>query len=291
MKKCNKCSYTFDIQEWKCPNCNYYPERIDGYLSFAPELAENSVGFKKSYFATLAKLESENFWFRSRNRLIIYALRHYFSEANNFLEIGCGTGFIISGIERAFPNLDLYGSEIFTKRLSFAEQRLSKVQLFQMDAKAIPFQNEFDVIGAFDVLEHIEEDQLVISQMYQAIRPQGGIILTVPHHPWLWSQADDYAHHVRRYRCQELIIKVKQAGVQVVRVTSFVSLLFPLMLISRLQQRGKSSKNYSVISELQISGLLNSILEKILTIKRNFLELGLSFPWGRSLLLIGKKIK
>ena len=288
MKKCNKCSYSFGIQKWQCPNCNYSPKRIDSYLSFAPELAENAIGFKKSYFAKLAQLESQNFWFCSRNRLIIYVLRNYFSEANNFLEIGCGTGFVISGIERAIPNLDLYGSEIFTQGLSFAEQRLSKAQLFQMDAKAIPFQNEFDLIGAFDVLEHIEEDQLVLSQMYQAIRPQGGIILTVPQHPWLWSKADDYAHHVRRYRAQELRNKVEQVGFKIVKATSFVSLLLPLMFISRLQQRQLKPK-YDAISELKVSGWLNKILEKALSVERSFIKSGISFPMGGSLLLIARK--
>jgi ubiquinone/menaquinone biosynthesis C-methylase UbiE len=233
MKKCPKCSYVFDTQEWKCPHCEYQPNIIDGYISFAPKLAESSPGFDKSYFDILANLESKNFWFRARNRLIIYMIKYYFASAENLLEIGCGTGFVLSGIEKQIPHLNIFGSEIFVHGLSFAQQKLSQCQLFQMDAQVIPFNNEFDIIGAFDVLEHIEDDQLVLSEMYKAVKDNGGIILTVPQHPWLWSKADEYAHHVRRYSSKELIQKVKQSGFKVVRVTSFVSLLLPLMFLSR----------------------------------------------------------
>lgn len=236
MKICSACGKRFDSFKHICPFCCYKPKLIAGYLAFAPELTAASEGYEAKFFAQLAPLEAKNFWFRSRNRLIIWALQRYFPQAKTFLEIGCGTGFVLSGIEQAFPKLNLYGSEIFTRGLGFAAQRLSRAELFQMDARKIPFENEFDLIGAFDVLEHIQEDATVLAQMYQATTSRGGIVLTVPQHPWLWSQADDYAHHVRRYRAQDLKTRVERAGFKVVRMTSFVSLLLPLMLISRMQQ-------------------------------------------------------
>jgi len=104
--------------------------------SFCP----GTCGFEAKFFAQLVEVETNNFWFRSRNRLIIWALQRYFPDARHFLEIGCGTGFVLSGIQQAFPNLTLYGSEIFTKGLEFAAQRLPNTQLFQMDARHIPFE-------------------------------------------------------------------------------------------------------------------------------------------------------
>lgn len=289
MKVCNACGEIIKGLSWTCPACNHTPKIIDGYLTFAPELAEASEGFESIFFAQLATLEAKNFWFRSRNRLLIWALQRYFSQAKKFLEIGCGTGFVLSGIERDLPQLAVSGSEIFSAGLGFASQRLSRAELFQMDAQKIPFDNEFDVIGAFDVLEHIKEDTIVLSQMYRAVRKFGGIVLTVPQHPWLWSYADEYTHHVRRYRAQELKTKVERAGFKVVKMTSFVSFLLPLMLLSRLQQRRPLSK-YDPTSELRISSWLNAILENILTVERTMIQLGISFPAGGSLLLIAKKI-
>ncbi|MEW5857914.1 MAG: class I SAM-dependent methyltransferase [Cyanobacteriota bacterium] len=288
MKICSKCGTRFDSLNWVCPSCSCKPKRIEGYLSFAPEFSQINDNYEPSFFSQLATLEAKNFWFCSRNRLIVWALQRYFPQAQTLLEIGCGTGFVLSGIEKAFPRLTLYGSEIFSTGLAFAAQRLSKAELFQMDACKIPFEREFDIIGAFDVLEHIKEDRIVLAEMYRATKAGGGIILTVPQHPWLWSQADDYAHHVRRYRAQELKTKVQRAGFKIVRMTSFVSLLLPLMLLSRSQQQ-RPKPDYDPLAELRIGGLANSILEKVLDFERSAIRLGLSFPLGGSLLLIAKK--
>jgi SAM-dependent methyltransferase len=285
MKLCSKCGKSLEPSGPRCPFCLHEPETIDGCLAFAPEFAHESEGFEADYFGRLSQMEAGNFWFRSRNRLIIWAIQRYFPEAKNFLEIGCGTGFVLSGIRNAMPNLDLLGSEIFSAGLSFAAQRLPGVDLFQMDARRIPFQEEFDVIGAFDVIEHIEEDEEVLSQMYKATRQQGGILLTVPHHPFLWSQSDDYARHVRRYRTRELRAKVTSAGFEVMRITSFVSLLMPLLMLSRFKRR-LSQAEFDPTDEFDIPNLMNAALEKILDAERSLIRAGLSLPVGGSLLLV-----
>jgi SAM-dependent methyltransferase len=261
---------------------------MDGYLSFAPEQAQSSEGFQPHHFAELAHAEEGNFWFRSRNRLIIWALHRFFPNARNFLEIGCGTGFVLSGIAGANTNLEISGSEIHSAGLNYAASRVKHATLFQMDARNIPFENEFDVIGAFDVLEHIEEDEQVLAQMFHAVSPDGGIILTVPQHRALWSQQDEYACHVRRYEAQELHSKVEQAGFRVESATSFVFLLLPLMFLSRLSKR-KHVENYDPTQELRISGLANMTLEKVLDLERMMIRAGISFPAGGSRLLVARK--
>jgi SAM-dependent methyltransferase len=197
MKVCLPCGQRFTTEDWRCPSCKIYPETVDGFLSFAPDLAVGYDGFKAGFFASLAELEAGNFWFESRNRLLTWALDRYFPKAETFLEIGCGTGFVLSGIRRGFPRIKLFGSDIFTEGFAYAKERVPGATFFQMDARNIPFENEFDVIGAFDVIEHIEEDEAVLKQMYQACKHQGGIILTVPQHAFLWSYMDEYSCHVR----------------------------------------------------------------------------------------------
>jgi SAM-dependent methyltransferase len=282
---CISCGEACDNVDWRCPVCFYEPQRINGHLAFAPELAEESEGFEADFFPRLFELEAGNFWFRSRNRLLVWALRRYFPEARNFLEIGCGTGYVLSGIRKALPELNLSGSEIYAAGLSLAAERLPAVELFQMDARRMPFKAEFDVIGAFDVLEHLTEDEEVLAQMFQATRPGGGIILTLPHHPSLWSQADNYAHHVRRYTTREAIDKVTRAGFEITRTTSFVSLLLPLMFLSRIRQRTQ----YDPMSEFKISPVMNAVFEKTLDVERLMIQAGLSFPLGGSLLLLARR--
>jgi SAM-dependent methyltransferase len=288
MKICFSCNCRFEEAVWQCPSCHVLPKLLEGFPAFSPNLAGANEGFKAWVFEELALLEANNFWFRSCNQLIVWALGRYFQGIGSLLEIGCGTGYVLSGIERAFPALRLSGSEIFSNGLKYAKSRVSRCNLLQLDARDIPFEAEFDVIGAFDVLEHITEDEQVLSEMYRAVRPGGGIIVTVPQHDFLWSQADEFTCHKRRYSGKDLKQKVQQAGFSVVRETSFVSLLLPLMMFSRLGQRNPD-KVYDPMAELKIGGLTNRILGGVLALERALIRMGLSLPAGGSLLLIARK--
>ena len=209
MKKCLACSATFSSSDSCCLVCGSGPEMQEGFLAYAPALAQGGGGFKAAYFTDLARLEAGHFWFRARNRLIIWALGKYCPEFRSFLEIGCGTGYVLSGIANAYPGAQLHGSEIFTAGLAFAAARQPTIDFMQMDGRCIPFAEEFDAIGAFDVLEHIEEDEQVLRQMHGALKSGGVILLTVPQHAWLWSPVDDYACHIRRYSAKRFMQKSK----------------------------------------------------------------------------------
>jgi SAM-dependent methyltransferase len=221
--------------------------------------------------------------------LLIWALGKYCPESRSFLEIGCGTGYVVSGIAKAYPLVELHGSEIFTEGLAFAASRQPAINFMQMDARHIPFVDEFDAIGAFDVLEHIEADEQVLVQMREALKPRGVMLLTVPQHAWLWSPVDEYACHVRRYSAKELHAKVEGAGFEILRSTSFVSSLLPAMWVTRFTQK-RSAKGIDATAELRISPWLNKILETILRAEVAMIRNGMNFPLGGSLLIVARKI-
>lgn len=83
---------------------------------------------------------------------------------------------------------------------------------------------QYERIGAFDVLEHIEQNEKVLSNLHLGLKPGWALLLTLPQHPRLWSIADEHACHVRHYTRAELIGKVELAGLSVEYLTSFVSL-------------------------------------------------------------------
>ena len=290
MKQCLHCSQEFESLNWHCPRCGLQPERSGNLLVFAPELAHNSSGFKASYFGPLVALEVGHFWFRVRNALIIWALGKYGARVSSFMEIGCGTGFVLQGISRGFPKIRLVGSEIYPEGIAFAAERIAGGEFIQMDARQIPFIAEFDAVGAFDVLEHIEEDETALQQMFRALKPDGLLLLTVPQHRWLWSTVDEYACHIRRYTVRELHEKVALAGFTIVRSTSFVTSLLPSMMISRLLQRG-NSESFDPHSELRINLILNRILEWFLRMELGLIRMGFSFPVGGSRLIVAAKIE
>jgi SAM-dependent methyltransferase len=287
MKVCVSCYCRFEAKGWICPKCGQSPPSERDILLFSPEFSRHSQGFKAEYFGNLAALEEGNFWFRNRNRLLIWALGAYFPGAQRFFEVGCGTGFVLSGIVKAFPDLETAGSELFLDGLTYARRRLPGVPLYQVDGGRLPFEAEFDGVGAFDVLEHIPEDERVLGQLFQALKPGGGLLLTVPQHPSLWSEADVKACHVRRYTRQELERKVESAGFRLRRVTSFVTLLLPLMWLSRRRKRQNGEGDAD--DEFQMSPALNGFLEAVLRLETHLIRWGVSFPVGGSLLLVAQK--
>lgn len=284
MKRCLTCRNTFDAGDWRCPHCGWKPDS-DGYLSFTP--AEAVEAFDAELVNVLARVEDSNFWFAARRDLIAWVLRSYFPQARSFLEVGCGTGHVLAGIHRTLPALEIAGGEPSAAALAVARRRLPGVPLFQLDARTLPFASEFDVVGAFDVLEHVDEDDTVLRELREATRPGGGLVVTVPQHPRLWSAMDDIAGHVRRYTRNALLTKVAAAGFRPLRVTSFVALLLPALTLSRLRYRG--SRTYSVESELALPPRADRVLRSVMAFERALITRGISFPAGGSLLVVAQR--
>ena len=214
----------------------YHPEISNRFPVFAPELAFSNEGFDKSLFEILYKIEPSHFWFRSRNQLLLQCFKKYFPTAKNYCEIGCGTGNVLQAISSENSNMTVTGSEIYLSALDYAAQRIPHARLIQADICRFPLESEFDVIGSFDVLEHIGNDALALRNIHKALKDNGGLILTVPQHKWLWSAYDDMACHKRRYSRKELHAKVTDAGFKIIQMTSFMTFLLPVMLASRLKK-------------------------------------------------------
>jgi SAM-dependent methyltransferase len=238
------------------------------------------------------RLESDSFWFRYRNRLILRAMETNFICIDNVLEIGCGTGFVLSEVHSNHPNFKLYGSDLYLEGLKFARARMPGADFYQMDACKMPFVEEFDLILALDILEHIEDDSKALDEIYRSLRTGGGLIVTVPQHEWLWSRQDEKAFHQRRYVKKELMQKLMDGGFRIVRTTSFITLLLPFMIISRLyaQLAMSRQKEYDPLRELKIAPMVNRMLGLVCSVEQHILERGISLPTGGSLLCIGKKV-
>lgn len=289
MKLCLLCGQQFVAEGWECPSCSYVPEMEAGHYAFVLEKETHDDGFDPGYFNKLAGVEDKNWWFQSRNRLIVWALQRYFPRINTFLEVGCGTGFILSGIQKAFPHLSLSGGELFMEGIACAAHRLPHASFFQMDCRRIPFEEEFDVVGSFDVLEHIDEDEEVLAQIFRATRKGGGIMLTVPQHPFLWSDWDKCSFHKRRYTRKGIIRKVENAGFRVAGCFSFVSILLPLMLLDRIG-RNRKQDTPDLFKRMGVRSSLNRTLSRIMSVEIFMIRTGISLPLGGSLLLAGRKM-
>lgn len=286
MKICVSCQTRYDDAGWRCPKCGNEPP-LDRYRILSPTPHELVDAYDADEFSAAAAAERSSFWAKGRNRLIAWALARYFPEARSLLEVGCGTGIVLGALRSSFPELTLVGGDPYPLALDLARAQLEHVELLLIDGRRIPFADEFDVVGCFDTLEHVLEDEQVLSEMFRAVRPGGGLLLTVPQHPRLWSAADEWTLHLRRYTRRALLSKVRRSGFRVVRVTSFVSLLLPLMAASRLWQRDLES--YNPCGEFRLPRPVQTVLASTLALERQLIKAGVSLPAGGSLLVVGRK--
>src|SRR5207253_11219630 len=129
MKICPACGERHATEGWVCPRCGWSPPPGD-FPSFVP--GGDPGGYDETLFRELVPLEERSFWFRSRNELIAWALRTHFPTARSFFELGCGTGYVLSGLRERFPRLELAGGEPYLARLERARERLPHVPLFRL---------------------------------------------------------------------------------------------------------------------------------------------------------------
>lgn len=245
------------------------------------------AGFPQEAFAHLAEAESGHFWFRSRNELIVWALERYFPQAVRLLEVGCGTGVVLEAIHRRFPSMHLVGADLSSQALGIARQRV-QADFVELDALDIPFEEEFDVVCAFDVLEHIDDDRTVLAELAAAVRPGGGLLVTVPQYRWLWSAGDEYGRHRRRYTKREIDEKIETAGFRIVRSTAWVLTLLPVVALSRMRDR-RSKETFDPCRELRPHRVVNRAFELLLDAERGAIRRGVTLPFGTSRLVVARK--
>ena len=287
MKICVKCGCEIARTRWHCDACGWMPQSREGFVLLAPELLTRDDFYPETAHDQLIAVEDQSFWFLNRNDLICEMITKYFPNAGSMMEIGCGNGFVLAGLAEKRPEMELFGAEAFLSGLKHAKKRLPDREFAQMDARKIPFVEEFDLVGAFDVIEHIPEDELVLKEIYKSLKPDGGAIITVPQHPWLWSNTDERAGHKRRYTKKELVNKLEQAGFKIVFSSSFITLLFPFMLASRFLGFTKKSENKPQYG-LRPPFLVTAMFQKICKGERRLIN-KLSLPFGGSLLCLGIK--
>lgn len=244
-------------------------------------------GYDRELFDRLVELEDQSFWFRARNQLILQLVAELAAPGDRFLEIGCGTGYVLRALTRE-SGLRTTGTELLPEGLEHARRRVPEAEFVQLDAREMPYDEAFDLVGAFDVIEHIEDDLGVLRGMRRAVRPGGYVLLTVPQHPWLWSAADVHARHVRRYRRAELVGRVREAGLTPVTVNSFVTSLLPVMALVRLRGRRPGS-DFDPLAGLVLPPPVSKLFEYLLSGERALIRRGVNLPAGGSLVVVARR--
>jgi ubiquinone/menaquinone biosynthesis C-methylase UbiE len=246
------------------------------------------------------ELETYHWWFVGRRilfiRLLEQALVMGASELKTGLrmvDMGCGTGVMLDSLSRFG---EVIGVDVSRTALSFCRERKPYV-LCQAPMDHLPFRSgRIDLLTAFDVLEHGEDDQAMLREAYRVCAPGGLAMFSVPAYHFMWGDHDVAAHHYRRYSSEEIRKIVERAGFHIRRMTYLNSFLFPLsvvfrhsknVLVNALRRMGISVRSRSDFRSTGLP-LMNPILLKIFRAESLLLR-QTNLPFGLTICCIAQK--
>ncbi len=244
-----------------------------------------SKTYNAEHYSHVHLVERKHFWFLGRRELIRTMIARFVpnSKGRTFLDIGCGTGVMLSELQRL--GFSTTGLDVNARALMYAKRQttsmLVRSSIFQFSPKKI-----FDAVGAFDVMEHIHDDMRFIKKCYALVHRGGYVFLTVPAGTHLWSSVDTASGHKRRYTKQSMTKLLKDSGFRIVHMGYWNSLLLPMYSLWRvLVGRGGEDvvQRYLVMPKPWINTMLLFILR---------LEhvMGYRLPFGATLVVVAKKI-
>ncbi len=153
-----------------------------------------------------------------------------------------------------------------------------------------PLTGIYDIATAFDVLEHLEEEEEAITNIRKILNNKGLLILTVPAHMWLWNQFDEIARHKRRYSLSDLKKLLSNNCFNVLEAKNFFVSIIPLLLVRKILHNMLNYEPDEKIldSNLKINPLINSILGFIEFLEFKILKY-LPCKIGGSIIIIAQK--
>jgi SAM-dependent methyltransferase len=238
-------------------------------------------------YPILFRLEQSHWWHVGRRKILAAFVeeicRNVTDRRPRILDVGCGTGANLLMLSKYG---DAEGVDISEDALAFCRERgLDKVKLGA--AEELPYDDgTFDLVTAFDVVEHIDDDLAGLSEMWRVLRPGGRVLLFVPTFMFLWGLQDEVSHHRRRYRLPELRRVLEQAGFEIERTTyANITFFVPILLIRKLMRlTGMNAASENNINVTAFNGILGGLLGAESSILR-FMNL----PFGVSGLCVARK--
>ena len=209
----------------------------------------------------LAALEDTHWWYRERRHLLARALDGL--RPGDALDIGAAGGGNTRVLrERGWRPVALeYGPE----GAEVAHER--GLLTLRADATRLPIDDAaLDLVVAFDILEHIEDDELAVREVARILRPEGTFLVAVPADPRLWSAHDVAVDHVRRYTRETLSSVLHRGGFEVVDMTSWNVLLRPVVALRRKKASGSDLDDLHPVVNSGLRAIITA--ERYLPVKR-----------------------
>ena len=223
---------------------------------------------ERAVYDAMAELDQRHWWYVARRKVLADLIRReaHLPAGARVLEIGCGTGHNLEMLGE-FGTVDAL--EVDETARALARERLGR-DVFSAPLPSLDGieRGGYDMVAAFDVIEHIPDDKAALDGIARLLRPGGRLVVTVPAHQWMWSAHDVVNHHQRRYSKRALRQLIEGSPLKLDKIGYFNSLLFPVAIAERLASklRGREDADLSLPP-----APLNQALERIFAAERGLI--------------------
>jgi len=225
--------------------------------------------------------QEESYWWHISRRFILRSVLDKFikSKSLQIVDVGCGTGANLKWLNK-FGNV--IGIDNSQAAVEFC-QKYGNAKWGTADR--LPFKNDScDLVTAFDVLEHMSNDTVVLKEWHRVLKIDGYLYVTVPAYQWLFSPHDKQLQHYRRYLISNLSEKLQKVGFKPIFTSYFFMCTFPVFVIQRIvSQVFNTASGYS-----KVSNRINNFLIGLGKTEAWLLKF-ISFPFGSSIVILAKK--
>ena len=230
--------------------------------------------------------QPEYWWYRARTRLLETVLSRFVGSPGRVLDVGSADGPSVVWLkdhDGMHVTLDIDPRGLDTGGVCGS-------------ALDLPFADDsFDVVSAFDVVEHCEPESVAMSELARVLSPGGTIMISVPAYTWAWSSFDDANGHHRRYTRARAVEAVEQAGLTVERSTYAFAGVFPFFALQRVASRvasvvsGSKDTNPADIVDLpRVSPFLSRLFLALCRLDERVLRRA-DLPFGSSVVIAATK--
>lgn len=242
----------------------------------------NPEEYRKMY-----ELEDRYWYFQGRKEIIGGLLDQWMPQDGRnlrILDVGCGTGLMLGKLKAM--GLNPVGADLHTLSMQYCRKRMIE-KLVRADVTNLPFpDNSFDVILALDLIEHVEDDKGLLREFHRVAAPGAKVLITVPAHPYLWSEHDEALHHYRRYRKKPFLRLLKHLRFRPLRYTYAIGILYYPIVLFRLTQRLlKRGINRPKTHLIDLPKPINSFLIRLLQLEGRLLR-KMNLPVGLTILAL-----
>lgn len=245
---------------------------------------------ERSYYEEYAILETTHWWFRARLDILKDMVQRKIvgdQKKLNILNVGVASGET-SKMLAAFGDVT---SLEYDQECCDYLRNVAKIEVTQGSMTELPYEDHtFDLVCAFDVIEHIDDHDKAVEEARRVLKPDGHLFITVPAFQFLWSEHDLINHHFRRYDSSMLKNVLNKSELNLRFLSFFNFFLFPLIFLIRIvsKLKPKTDQPKSDFKMVDANSLSNRILLGIFGSEKGLLK-SFRLPFGVSLMAICQK--